>query len=195
MKKILTLAIAFAVLQFSATAQTQRSNTGGMKSKNATMHQKNNFQNVEGLNLTDIQKKQITAIKEDSKAKAKALKSSSASEEDKKKQMKELRNSGKSKVAAILTPSQKDILKEKRAEAKKNHKIDGEKRSMKEGKMSRERKDKMKEKFENMPAETRAKLKAIRANEILTKEQKKEAVRKIMMENKSGKNNIRKKKS
>ena len=195
MKKILTLAVAFLVIQFTASAQTQRANAGKSKAKSSVIQKDNGLGNMEGLDLTASQKNQIAAIQQDTRTRAKAIKESGLSETEKKQQIKELRAANKIRMEAILTPSQKASVEARKAENKKVDKEEGKKYDKKHGemhgkkmgKMDGDRKDRMKEKYENMSPETRARLKAIREDKTLTQDQKKEAVRKIMMENKANK--------
>jgi Spy/CpxP family protein refolding chaperone len=195
MKKILTLAVAFAVIQFTASAQTQRTDGSKAKAKTSTMQKGKGLEKMEGLDLTKDQRSQIAVIQQDTRTKAAAIKASNVSETEKQQQMKDLRAASKVRMDAVLTANQKALLEARKAENKKADKMDGKKHGKKQGemhgkkkgKMDDERKDKMKERYENMSPETRARLKAIREDKTLTQDQKKEAVRKIMMENKANK--------
>ena len=183
MKKILTLALAFSMIQFAASAQVERANASKAKAKSSTVQQAKGVDYMEGLNLTAEQKNQIAVIQQDTRTKAAAIKASGLSETEKKQQIKELRAANKTRMEAILTPSQKALLEARKVENKKVDVVDGKKHSN----MDADKKAKMRAKYDNMSPETRARLKAIREDNTLTQEQKKVAVRKIMMENKENK--------
>ncbi len=180
MKKILTVALAVITLQFAATAQTERAIDQKSKQKGTEMRKQKVQENMSDLNLTEAQKKQMEALKTATKEQAKSIKASSATEEEKKTRMQEVRKSNKAKMESILTTEQKNILKAKKAEAKK----EGKNRGDKAGKIDGDRKAKMKEKFKNMSPEVKEKMKAIKNDQSLTQEQKKAAIKKLMMENK-----------
>ena len=187
MKKILTLALAFSMIQFAASAQVERANESKAKTKSSTMQKAKGIDDMEGLNLTAEQKNQIAVIQQDTRTKAAAIKASGLSEIEKKQQIKELRAANKLRMEAILTPSQKALLEARKAENKKVDVVDGKKQGKKFSNMDADKKARMRGKYDNMSPETRAKLKAIRKDNTLTQEQRKEAVRKIMMENKDNK--------
>ena len=187
MKKILTLALAFSMIQFAATAQVERANASKAKAKSSTVQKAKGIDDMEGLNLTAEQKNQIAVIQQDTRTKAAAIKASGLSEIEKKQQIKELRAANKTRMEAILTPSQKALLEARKTENKKVDVVDGKKQGKKHLNMDADKKAKMRAKYDNMSPETRARLKAIREDNTLTQEQKKVAVRKIMMENKENK--------
>ena len=69
---------------------------------------------MEGLNLTEDQQAQMKKIREDVKAKAQALKAdTSLSDTDKKAKFHELRVDAKKQMNAVLTPEQRQQLREK----------------------------------------------------------------------------------
>ena len=187
MKKILTLALAFSMIHFAATAQVERANASKAKAKSSTMQKAKGIDDMEGLNLTPDQKNQIAVIQQDTRTKAMAIKASGLSEIEKKQQIKELRAANKTRMEAILTPSQKALFEARKAENKKVDVVDGKKHGKKHSNMDADKKARMRAKYDNMSPETRARLKAIREDNTLTQEQKKDAVRKIMMENKENK--------
>ena len=187
MKKILTLALALSMIQFAASAQVERANESKAKAKSSTMQKANGIDDMEGLNLTAEQKNQIAVIQQDTRTKAAAIKASGLSETEKKQQIKELRAANKLRIEAILTPSQKALLEARKAENKKVDVVDGKKQGKKHSNMDADKKARMRAKYDNMSPDTRARLKTIREDNTLTQEQKKVAVRKIMMENKENK--------
>ena len=187
MKKILTLALAFSMIQFAASAQVERANESKAKAKSSTMQKAKGIDDMERLNLTAEQKNQIAVIQQDTRTKAAAIKASGLSEIEKKQQIKELRAANKTRMEAILTPSQKGLLEARKTENKKVDVVDGNKQGKKHSNMDADKKARMKAKYDNMSPETRARLKTIREDNTLTQEQKKVAVRKIMMENKENK--------
>lgn len=72
------------------------------------------------LNLTDDQKKQFQEIRQDSMKQAKAVGAdNSLSDEQKREKMKELRKQQHQKMFSVLTPEQKDQLKQLREQRRK----------------------------------------------------------------------------
>ena len=70
-----------------------------------------------GLNLTDDQKAQIKKIHEDAKAKADAIRAdSSLSDAERHSKLREIRHSAVMESRKVLTPEQREQLKEKRKE-------------------------------------------------------------------------------
>lgn len=180
MKKILTVALAVITLQFAATAQTERATDKAGKQKSTEMRKQKALENMADLNLTEAQKKQMETLKAATKEQAKSIKASSATQEEKKVKMQEVRKANKAKMKSILTTEQKNILKAKKTEAKK----DGKKRGDKAGRMDGDTKAQMKEKVKNMSPEMKEKLRAIKNDQSLTQEQRKAAIKKLMIEKK-----------
>ncbi len=127
MKKILTIAIAFAAISFSATAQTQRKTTASTST--SKMDNRHNRQaEMNKLNLSTAQKAQLKAQHQDAKAQMAALKAQGLSEDQMKAKRQELKKVQKAKTQSILTADQKAQLKKDRAAMKMNH---GKKQGMK----------------------------------------------------------------
>lgn len=129
MKKILTLSLAFSALVFSATAQEQREirkdksarteGRAGMKGDKKDM--------MNDLNLTEAQKTQMKASREEFKLKMAALKAQDLPEGQMKERRKALHAEQKAKMESILTTEQKAKMAEKRKSYEGKGKFEGKK--------------------------------------------------------------------
>jgi Spy/CpxP family protein refolding chaperone len=117
MKRIFTGALVLVFMISAAHAQTKENHKGGKH------HNKEHKMAFDKLNLSTEQKTHMTALREDFKKQSLALKNNSQlSAEQKQARRKELHQTHKAQVDAILTKEQKDQLAKIRAESKANAK-------------------------------------------------------------------------
>jgi Spy/CpxP family protein refolding chaperone len=175
MKRIFTLSIAALLFAGSAIAQdtkTSKDKAGkewkkdGQKSKPSKHGKHKGAEFAKALNLTDAQKEQFKALKTEYKGKNRELKAEQ-----------------KSKAEAILTTEQKAKLaqlKEKRKKEAKNRGANRFADMQKELGITKDQAAQLKAQNESF----RNKAKAIRENESLSKEQKKEQTKALLAERK-----------
>lgn len=112
MKKIVTLSLAFSALVFSAQAQEQRNIK---KDKNKTERHEGRKgerkDKMQDLNLSEAQKTQLKANREEFKAKMTQLKSENLTEAQRSERRKALMTEQKAKMQSILTAQQIQQLK------------------------------------------------------------------------------------
>lgn len=171
MKKIAVILLALSAVTFSASAQEKRE----MKGKHHGMRKHHSKEMMaKQLNFSEDQKKQAKLYKDDLKTKMKELNSKeNITVKQQRDQKAALLKDHKSKMQALLTPEQKT----KMAQLKEEHKQKSEEHFAK-------RLDKMKTNLGLSDAQVaqlktqreamHTKLKAIKENEGLTREQKKE---------------------
>ncbi len=169
MKKILTLAFAFAAINFSANAQVDRMDRS---SKNKMEH-KGNHDKVSQLNLTQEQKEKLKAQKEAMKIQRDAIKNSSASEETKKQQMQELKEKQKQQIKQILTAEQQKQLKENMSHRSHDGKMKDRKVAGKDMKNELGLSNEQSVKMKAINQDFKTKAQAIKANTSLSEEAKK----------------------
>jgi periplasmic protein CpxP/Spy len=100
------------------TGQQQGRRAGRMR--RGAQSRKGMAELAQKLNLTDEQKSQFQKIRQNSLQQAKAIRSdSSLSDEQKKQKMADLRKDSHQQMFAVLTPEQKEKLKQMREEHKK----------------------------------------------------------------------------
>jgi len=154
MKKIVTLSLAFSALVFSAQAQEQRQIK---KDKNKTeRHEGRKGERkdmMKDLNLTETQKMQLKASREEMKAKMDQLKSESLTEAQRSERRKALMTEQKAKLESILTAEQKAKLAANRNQGGHKGSFEGKK------KMHGDKKGMLKEKL-SLSDDQAAKLKA-----------------------------------
>lgn len=113
MKKLITGLFAIAAFTVSASAQTQDNSDGQRRwdRDNVGQHQgrgDRGMRGMENLNLTDAQKQQIKSINEDFRTKMQALnQNGNITVNDSRAQRQQLMQDRKNKISAILTPEQK----------------------------------------------------------------------------------------
>jgi len=111
MKFLAAAALAFSVVAF-AGQPTLAQGKPGKAGKVAKAHEGHLGKQLAELNLTDAQKSQIKPILMDHHKAVKAIREDSKLTADEKKaKVKELSKDAHEKIAAILTPEQKDKLK------------------------------------------------------------------------------------
>src|SRR5437868_1225856 len=114
MKSLFVSIMSVAAIAFSASAQEKRERTGDK----GEMHQRGGMKD---LNLTEAQKTQMKANREEFKAQAEALRANkNLSEAEMKEKMKSLHEQQRAKMEAILTPEQKAKMSEARFENKQD---------------------------------------------------------------------------
>ena len=187
MKRIITSAFVILLTIGAAQAQT----TPGEKGHGHKKEQKMAF---DDLNLTADQKSRLQSIREDFKKGMTDLKNNnSLSAEEKQARRKTLHEQFRSQSEAVLTPAQKDQMAKKKAEWKSTHKegVKGKGDRMAKGK-GFERGKKMQEelgltseqqqKVSSIHSEFRPKFEALRNDNSLNKDQKKEKMRQLMQQ-------------
>ena len=114
MKKIITLSLAFSALIFTANAQEQRDIKKDKKDRTEGREGMRGGGMMKDLNLTDAQKTQMKASREEFKAKMDQLKSQNLTEAQMSEQKKALFAEQKAKMESILTPEQRAKMAEQR---------------------------------------------------------------------------------
>lgn len=156
MKKIIALSFAFAAFTMAASAQETRK-TDNSKVKHERKHQGHHKEMMKGVNLSDAQKAQVKSIRED------------------KSLTKEQR---KEKMSGVFTADQRSAMAKNKTEMKAKRKEMHEKRAneMKEKLgLSNDQAAKLKTQRDA----THQQMKALKADQSLTKEQKKEKIKAI----------------
>jgi len=133
MKKIFASLIVIATITFSAQAQTERNNANSATDSSQNGARKyhrgpGHKQMAEQLQLTNDQKQQMKAINGDMKSKMADLKSSNLSTEELNAKKAEIRKERKQKMMALLTPAQKDKMKQFKKEQHKKREMVSAKR-------------------------------------------------------------------
>ncbi|MDB5202628.1 MAG: hypothetical protein JWQ27_2037 [Ferruginibacter sp.] len=201
MKKILALSLAFSAVVFTASAQEQRAKQADQQGQH---QRRGGDQMMKDLNLTEAQKTQMKANREEAKQKMDALKNDkSLSDADLKTRRAALMQEQKQKMESILTADQKAKMAASRAqwEGKKGD-MKGDKGKMKgdRGQMHAKRAEEMKAKLglsDDQSAKlkaqheaTKAQMQAIKNDNSLSKEARKEKMKAIKENAKTQRNNI-----
>ena len=176
MKRIIALTLAFAIAGFSLSAQQTREMKSHKKA-NGMHHGKNDM--VKDLNLTDAQKVQLKADREANKAKMEALnKQDNLTVKEMREQKAVLMQEQKAKMNALLTPEQKATIAADRSNmASKRKNMDGQRGEAMKEKLGLSNDQGAKLKAYNEA--THNKIKAIKDNESLSMEQKKEQMKAV----------------
>jgi Spy/CpxP family protein refolding chaperone len=177
MKRIFTLSVAALLFAGSAIAQAQKpakekARKEFKKDGKQGKHGQDRGQFAKDLNLTDAQKEQVKALNEEYRAKFKALKDvdSKSATREKAKALKEEQHAKMQNILTAEQKAKKAELKEKRkAEAKEKGKERGEKMKQELGLT-----DAQGQKIKSINEDFHAKAKAIKDNQSLSQEQKKE---------------------
>jgi Spy/CpxP family protein refolding chaperone len=115
----LALPAGLSAQQQDSPAQPNSQGNGGRGS----MGRRQGGEMIKKLNLTDDQKQKFRQIRQQGMQQAKAIRNdSSLSEADKKQKLQELHKQNMEQVMGILTPEQKEQLKQMREERRKNQK-------------------------------------------------------------------------
>ncbi len=172
MKKLLFSVLAIAAITISANAQEKKefNHPKGEFRHGRHMH----GQGMKNLNLTDAQKQQLKADNEELKNKMKALKSNdNMTVKDFKAQREALMQERKAKFQALLTSEQKAQIEKQKNEMKSKRQEMGAKR-MDRMKTDLALTNDQVTKFKALHENTRSQMEAIRNNQSLSQEQKKE---------------------
>jgi Spy/CpxP family protein refolding chaperone len=182
MKKLFVGIIALSAFAFSASAQDQRASKG-KKDFDHGNHQKGMMKD---LNLTDAQKAQMKASREEMKAKMDALKANTALTDDQRKQQREaLMMEQRAKMESILTPEQKAKMATsslgKQGKDKKEWKRGGEghREGMEKMKTELGLSNDQAAKLKALNEQSHTQMKAIRENTALTEAAKKEQMKAV----------------
>lgn len=191
MKKLITLSLAFSALVFTATAQEQREikkdkkvgteRREGMKGDRKGM--------MNDLNLTDAQKTQMKANREEFKTKMEQLKAQNLPEAQYNERKKALHAEQKAKMESILTAEQKAKMAEKRGNFEGK---DKNKQGKDFGKMKEELSltDDQSAKLKAQHQALKARMEAIKNDQSLSKEAKKEKMMALKNEAKEQRKSI-----
>jgi len=188
MKRIIALTVAFAIAGFSLTAQQTREMKHHNKGNQMHHGQKKNM--VKDLNLTDAQKTQLKADKEANKAKMEALnKQDNITVKEMRERKAALQQEQKAKMDALLTPDQKATIAADKANMESKRKdMDGKRGEAMKEKLGLSNDQAAKLKTHNEA--THSKIKAIRDNQSLSMEQKKEQMKAVKESSKAQRNSI-----
>ena len=175
MKRIIALTVAFAIAGFSLSAQQTREMKQHQKGNQ--MHHGQKMDRMKDLNLTDAQKNQLKAEREAHKAKMEALnKQDNLTVKEMRERKAALQQEQKAKMEALLTAEQKNkmaanktAMETKRAEMSEKH------AAMMKEKLGLSNDQAAKLKAYNEA--THSKMKAIRENQSLSKEQKRAQIK------------------
>ncbi|MCB0714853.1 MAG: hypothetical protein KDC06_02455 [Chitinophagaceae bacterium] len=135
---------------------------------------------LQKLNLTDAQKAQFKAQREDFKNKMAALKKEdNITVKEWRTKMQALRQENKTKTESIFTPEQKDQLKKMQAERQQKRKEMMQKKGEKM-KKALNLTDAQSKQLKDQREATQKQMKAIKENDQMTPAQKKEAIQQLM---------------
>ena len=195
MKKILLSIIAIAIITFSVDAQTKRNNAekqnrteknGNAKMGHGKHHQKMNHHKMDDkLNLTEAQRQQMKSINMDFKNRMQELKKNdNMTVKDFNTKKEALMQERKQKTQALLTPEQKNQMKHFKKEKSDKREIESAKRMEKMQTnlgLSNDQVAKMKAQKEIYKSRTVA----IKNNQSISTEQKKEQLKALREERKN----------
>lgn len=188
MKKILVLAFSLGVFATQSDAQVSGKSDHHQRVQRDSTH--NRGQMIKDLNLTESQKAQLKASREQMRTQMEAIKNDSTlSQEQKKEKMQQLHQSQRTKMNSVLTAEQKSKLKAERTEKKDwkgNHKGDKKQGMMKDLNLTEVQKTELKADREIM----KQKREAIKNDVSLNDTQKKEKMRELFKSHKEKMNSI-----
>ena len=129
MKKIIVSLVAIAAITFSAQAQTQRNKNNKEQNESKKNHSKPDHKQLDAkFRFTDDQKQQMKSINMDFKNKMQELKNSNLTAEELKAKKTALQQERRRKTMALLTPEQKNKMKEFKKERHGKGKMNSAKR-------------------------------------------------------------------
>jgi Spy/CpxP family protein refolding chaperone len=195
MKKIMIGMIAVA-LTFSATAQKNGDSKKDNREQKETKHRKfKGGENYDNLNLTDAQKQQVKSLNENFRQKMKDLhKQGNITVDQQKEKRQALAKEHKDKIAAILTPEQRDQLsknfKGDWKDGNRENRVRGSKDGGRDDRFGAFTKDlnltpQQSAKMESINAAFRTNLQNVKQNASLSQEEKKEQMKKLMKQHRS----------
>ena len=177
MKKLLVLSLALSAIIFTATAQQKREMKEGKDGIHKGHHKKAMM--VKDMNFSDAQKAQMKANREEFKNKMQELnKNESLTVKEQRDRKEALHNEQKAKMQALLTPEQKTKIAASKAKMEANRKEMGEKRmEMLKTKLGLSSDQFSKWKAQNEATHTQ--LKAIKENQLLSSDAKREKMKAV----------------
>ncbi len=197
MKKIIALSLVLAAFTFNSQAQVERKKGKAEGDKKEMKNHRGDRSSHDGKmnkinNLSEAQKSQLKAIREEYALKQQRLDAQNLGEAQKKEQKKLLMEERRNNVASILTPEQKAQMtgqwkdkKGERTEGKKQHKK-GHEKMKKELSLSDAQVQQLKQQHEAM----KSRKMAIKNNESLSKEQKKTQMKALKAEAKTQRSTV-----
>jgi len=192
MKKILALTLAFSAIVFSADAQHQRTikkDKNKMERHEGHMGERKDM--MQDLNLSDAQKNQLRASREEYKIKMEQLKAQGLTGTEFAERRKALAQEQKAKMQAILTAEQRAKIATQKNEIHHKGKHDG--KHAEKGKMIKEKlslSDDQAAKLKAQHSNLKSQKAAIKNDNTLSAEAKKEKMKALKGEAKSYTNNI-----
>lgn len=187
MKKIVAAVIAGAIATFSVKAQEipERKRDGkGIHERHGKMHHRPGGIEFQKLNLTDAQKEQMKAQRENFRKQMDELKKNeNITVKEWKTSMENLRKDQKTKMESILTTEQKAQLEKMKSERKAIHEVDAKAR-IEKMKIHLGLTEEQAAKIEKNRKEMGEKMKAIRENKSLSDEKKREEMKELMKKQK-----------
>lgn len=197
MKKYLFALSALTIVTVAAKAQITRSkDTTGQSAKTYmhhkskdNMHKRHSGMMMKDLNLTDAQKQHAKDLNAGYKKQITDLKNSNLSADDYKTKRQSIEKDRKAKFQSLLTSEQKDkIARSKKDRSEKMKMMSGEK--MKKMKTDLSLTDEQVSKIKEQKNNSISQAKAIKENNSLTEEQKKEQLMNLRKSGKENMNNI-----
>ncbi len=183
MKKILSTVLAGAIITFSVQAQEipERKRDGkGIHERHGKMHHRPGGMDFQKLNLTEGQKEQMKMQRENFRKQMEDLKKNdNITVKEWKARMENLRKEHKSKMENILTAEQKAQLQKMKSDRLAMHEVDAKAR-IEKMKIHLGLTDEQAAKIEKNRIEISGKMKAIRENNSLSPEKKREEMRELM---------------
>jgi Spy/CpxP family protein refolding chaperone len=185
MKRILTGALALVLITGAAQAQSQKDTTGHR-------HRDGHHTMMKQLNLTPDQQAKFKAIRENQHKEMEALKTKALTSDQVKTQRKELHKKYHDQMQLVLTPAQKEQMKNFKAEKKKTYAEKGQRKKggkgvnkrsgdfQKELNLTQAQKDEL----SKMRRDVKGQMESIRDDQSLTQDQKKEKIHSIKKDQK-----------
>lgn len=196
---------ALALVMTATASQAQVTDNRGQKPRHEM--RKGHDQAMQKLNLTDAQKTQMKTIMENQRSEMQSLKNSNLPKDQQQEKRKAIQEKYHTQMQTILTPEQKQQMDQMRAQrsgkmaekgkadwkggrkgmaAGKGAKTGHGMRAMGNGKMAQELNltDAQKQQMEQVRTDFRTKMQAIRSNNSLSAEQKKEQMKTLMNQQK-----------
>lgn len=178
MKKVIVSVFALAVATLSIHAQDLP------EKKHRSFKGRHHGQVFQQLNLSEEQQTKMKALNEDFRNQVQELKKNEdITVKEQKSRMQALRNDHKAKFQGVLTPDQKAQLENMKKDRRATHEVDAKAR-MEKMKIRLGLSDDQVAKLERNRTEMSSRLKALRENQSLTADQKKEQVKELMKQRK-----------